>query len=161
MSITESIIFTYHTLGNLKHFMKEHQEILQLIQEFRANKSQQNARRIMTLARTNSEHAMNYLLPFTKNQLTAASNFIESAWLVNKFPDELYSLGDAVTRVKNTRFDEEQLSYQVFSDLIESIRHRIQRLGFCIGILEDERKKIGLSPLKDDLGSNTSNMSYT
>ena len=63
-------------------------------------------------------------------------------------PDELHRLGDAMMRVRDSAIDERS-SIQVLSHLSESIKLKIQRLEFCIRILEDERKKVGLSPLID------------
>ena len=101
----------------------------------------------MNSAVQNSDHAIYYLLPYTKDQLLNTSNFIDNAWLVNKFPDELPSLGDAMTKVRNTPPDE-ICREEVLSSLGESIKYRIQRLEFCIRILEEEREIIGLRAQK-------------
>ena len=122
--------------------------MLDRIQKFRENKSEENIRKIMSLAKIQNGHASNYLLSFTQYQLSKAENFLDNAWLVNKFPDELAMLGDAMATVKATELNE-QTSYEVFSELDDVLNYRIQRLQFCITILEDERQKLSLSPVEE------------
>ena len=59
----------------------------------------------------------------------------------------LVPLGDAMTKVRNTPPDE-ICREEVLSSLGESIKYRIQRLEFCIRILEEEREIIGLRAQK-------------
>jgi hypothetical protein len=139
--------FTYHTLYNFREFVKEHQKILQYTEEYRDNKSGQNAMRIIALAKRNSDRAMYYLAPFTKDQLSKASNFIHSAWLVNKFPDELDILIESMKNISEI-IPNDQISYEMVPQLIDNAKYIIQRLEFCINILEDERKKVGLTSLE-------------
>jgi hypothetical protein len=60
----------------------------------------------MALAKVNSNWASNYLVSFVQCQLSNAANFLDNAWLVNKFPDELTWMGDAMSTVLNTRLNE-------------------------------------------------------
>jgi hypothetical protein len=79
--------------------------------------------------------------------LNNASNFIESGWLVNKFPDELNRMTDAMNYVKSTEINA-NTSALTLSDLLDRINYRIERINFCIEAMEEERNKVHLPPLK-------------
>jgi hypothetical protein len=77
--------------------------------------------------------------------LNNTANFIQSGWLVNKFPDELNRMADAMNHVKAT--DLNAVTSSDLSHLIDNINYRIQRINFCIEVIEEERNNVSLSSL--------------
>ncbi len=96
------------------------------IEDFRDNGGEQKIGNIESIAQTYSEHVSNYLIGFTMDLLTNASNFIESGWLVNKFPDELNRMADAMNYVKSAEINANKTALTL-SDLLDRINYRIQR----------------------------------
>jgi hypothetical protein len=64
-------------------------------------RSQEHINNIIAIADVQADHANSYIIPFIKEHLEKVEDYLESAWLVNKFPDVLYRIGDAMNRIRN------------------------------------------------------------
>jgi methyl-accepting chemotaxis protein len=107
-------------------------------------RSQEQINNIMAIVDVQTDHANNYIIPFIKEQLEKVEDYLESAWLVNKFPDELSRIGDAMNRIRNSNIN----SHTAAEDLhhiIELIEYRIGRIDLYIYTIERERKVLGLT----------------
>lgn len=138
--------FSYHCLHNLVDFRKKHLILSKKIEDFRDKRGNPNSREIEGIAETYGEHVRSYLIPFTMYLLNNTANFIQNGWLVNKFPDELNRMADAMDHVHATNLN--TIATSELSSIIETINYRIQRINFCIEAIEEERKNVNLPDLE-------------
>jgi hypothetical protein len=138
--------FTYHYIHNFVDFREQHLVSLKKIQNFRDNRQEQDIRTIQSIAQTYSEFVTGYLISFTMLLLNNTANFIDSGWLVNKFPDELDRMADALNYVKSSEINIDTPSSMV-SEILDEFKYRIEKINFCIEALEEERKKVHLPNL--------------
>lgn len=138
--------FTYHSLHNFIDFRKQHLALLQEIEEYIDTKTEKSMWRIRYKAQIQSDNATGYLIPFTINLLNNTANFIQSGWLVNKFPDEINLLADAMNYVR-AKIDP-NTSRSDLSSLKDAIEYRIQRISMYIEAMQEERIKVGLPSLE-------------
>jgi hypothetical protein len=76
-------------------------------------------------------------------ELNDTKDFISNAWIVNKFPDELKTLGLGRTLTYLATLDDLAFEFQ-YDDIIESLGYDLERLNFYISALQDERIEVGL-----------------
>ena len=134
--------FTYHAIGFLSRFAKFHNEILEELSRLQLEFS---ATKFATLKRRCAHHipSPEYIRDFILEELDNTKTFIASAWLVNKFPDELKSIGLGSTLTHLSTLEGVVFEYKS-DDIIEGINFDLERLNFYIGTMQDERTEVGL-----------------
>jgi hypothetical protein len=137
--------FTYHSLHNFRHFEQQHLELIKRIEQFRDNRIAQHLKRIESLAKTQSRHVDDYLIPFTMNLFNETKNFIQDGWLSYSFPTQLHMIGGAMKYVANRIYPD--ISDEILFQMISDINEEIQRLDLCIDAMAKEREAIHLAPV--------------
>lgn len=136
--------FSHHSLYILKEFREEHVNLLSELDDFMKERSEQSKDRIMAISCRESDRADHYISPFIKSQLDKVEDYLDSAWLVNKFPDELSMIGNAMHIVRNSKINV-HTEIEDLQHMKEIIEDRIVRIQEYIEIIGEERKAIGLS----------------
>jgi hypothetical protein len=116
--------FSHHCLNILRNFKERHVELLTHLNHFIKERSKTSINRIMALAKVHGEFAADYIIPFIKSELDKVEDYLENPWLVNKFPDELSRIGDAMNRVKNLQINLGTRTEDLH-DIIELVEYRI------------------------------------
>ena len=134
--------FTYHAIGFLSRFAKFHNTILKELEELKVRFS---ARKFVSLKNrcANRIPSPEYMKIFILEELENTKNFIGNAWLVNKFPDELKSIGLGNTLTYVSTIDNMVFEYK-YDGIIEGINFDLERLNFYISTMQDERTEVGL-----------------
>ena len=134
--------FTYHAIGFLSNFAKFH---ISILEELHQLKDQFSATKFTTLKNKCAHHIPNpeYIKNFILEELDNMKNFIGSAWLVNKFPDELKSVGLGSTLTYLSTVDEMAFEYK-YDEIIDGINFDLERLNFYISAMQDGRSEVGL-----------------
>jgi hypothetical protein len=127
----------------LKEFNEQHRKLLNELGDFMKERSEQKKDRIMAISARESDRAVYYIRPFIESHLDKVEDYLESAWLVNKFPDELSMIDVAMQTVRNSQIHVHTgIEDQHMKEIIEDQIIRIQ--GY-VEMIEEERKAIGLS----------------
>jgi hypothetical protein len=106
-------------------------------------RSQEHINKIMSIAGRRADQA-SYIVQFIKEHLEKVEDYLESAWLVNKFPDELYRIGDDMNRIRNSDINTRTAAEDLLH-IIESIEYKIGRIDLYIDTIDHERKVLGLT----------------
>jgi len=123
--------------------LEKHVRLLDSLATFNKEKTGQHLRAIMGNARTNAE---DYIIPSLKSELDKAEDYLESAWLVNKYPDELSVIRDAMAAVRNSEINI-QTGKGYLSELMDAVRYRKERIEYYIETIQQEREVVGLPSL--------------
>lgn len=134
--------FTYHPIHFLSRYAKFHTDISE---ELKQLKSQFSSEKFEIIKKRCTRYIPNpdYIKTFILTELKDTKDFISNAWIVNKFPDELKTLGLGRTLTYLSTLNDRQFEFQ-YNDIIDSINYDLERLNFYVSALQDERIEIGL-----------------
>lgn len=136
--------FTFHIITLMSSANEWYQEIGQLLRDCRHDPNNQKLDTIKRTAKIHSDFIKNHTIDFTNFQLENARNFLHSAWLAIKYPDELHMLHWEMSSIANLT---PILDSQDISRILESIEYKINRIDFHVSVMQEERKRVGLQPI--------------
>jgi hypothetical protein len=142
--------FTFHIIKLMFDAKSSYTEIRKLVEEYRDNHTDENLQRLNRKAKFKSDFLKNYTMDFTKFQLENARNFLHSAWLAIKYPDELFMLNwemESLANVKPVLLEE--YFYRDIDHILQSIDYKINRIDFWVSVMQEERTKVGLRPIEE------------
>ena len=143
--------FTYHPIHFFARYANFHREILKELEQLDIKFSTE---KFNIITRRCRDYIPNpeYIKSFVLTELNDTKDFISNAWLVNKFPDELKTVGLGSSLTYLSTLD------GMFVDLknvIEAVTYDLERLNFYINAMQDERIEVGLPVI--DLNKTNSN----
>ncbi len=148
--------FTYHIIDLMFHARSQYIDLKNEIEEYRLNPTDDEWNKIKRGAKHDSEFLKSYTMDFTIFQLDNAKNFLHSAWLSIKFPDELNMLNWEMAGLENVHITKGSIHFHdEINQIIRSIDYRISRIDFWIQIMQEEREIVGLKSVEDKYGKKT------
>jgi hypothetical protein len=121
-----------------------------MTENYQLEPTEQKLDRIKRTANTNDEFLRGYIMDFTKFQLDNAKNFLYSAWLSIKFPDELAMLNLDIAGIRNANLVQGSYGFHdTINQIIKAIDYRVNRINFSVQIMQEERERVGLKQLED------------
>jgi hypothetical protein len=135
--------FSHHSLQMLKQLKDQYVELLNDLHRFMTERSQEQLKRTILIAGKWADEANIQMIPFIKEHLDKVEDHLESAWLVNKFPDELSRVADYMNRIRNSNINVLTAAEDLLH-IIESIEYKTGRIDLYMDTIEQERRILRL-----------------
>jgi nucleoside 2-deoxyribosyltransferase len=139
---------TFHLINQLLSFKMEHTHLLNLMEEHRVQRTEENHNRIKSQVRTMSNNN-NYYYTFARELIKTSSNFISNGWIVNKFLDYFAVFSIGLKNVESTGPSSSFEDFSIFTTLKEHISSNLSDIDFCIDALNENWLVLKLSKKKD------------
>lgn len=129
-----------HLVSLLGSLRKNYTDLIDRVDEYHKNESQENLRRLASLSKISVTMTLQNLINIAERDIDAARDYINNAWLAVKFEDTLRVLGYGVyVQEEHIPFMD---SWQISEYKNNLLRH-IDNIDYYIQTIKDESEDRG------------------